>query len=1339
MNNYGLQVLLPVVRNCKQTLHTHAIYMRFYIACIIFCLTSICSSFGQAYKYIGVPEGLSDRRVLSIQKDRKGFMWFLTYTGIDRYDGKDVKHYRLQTEKGYLSFYSERNILETDRNGNVWVIGPEGELFRYNADNDVFKQELLPEEISASTFELIEMTTFDEVWYCNKDLCYVYDLNTRKVKQMKMDHKHKRLTCIFQYDKHTYYIGSEDGICRVILTDDEFILTQCIIPTKIFSLPKRIYVHKTNRLLAYSENSGIIVYDLTRDKTELLYPYAKDFPITKFLPYEENKVLISTRGAGVYQYDLREEKMEQFLHAETNEPNRMNGNNIRDIYMDENKRLWMSVYARGITVYDKALPYYRWYKNHLGNPNSLNDDLVNAILEDSDGDIWFATNNGLTLYSPSKDTWQHVFNRDNTDPESLKNCIFLSLYETRDGQILAGGFMTGIYRIDKESMTVQILTPHSYEQSSRPNNSNKYIRVILQDNEGLVWTGGNYYLGCSDNKKRIFKDYYIGSYVTCLLEKDSTTLLIGTGNGIYVLDKESNTLERKEMPFAPQPINAMFLHKNGDLYIGTTNSGLVVLHSDGQHDIYMYQTSSLLSNTINSIIPKNEKEVVVTTEQNIAMFYAEKKEFYNWTEDQGLIKTNFNPRAGIHTSRGTFIVGTNNGAIEWSDTMKIQRPQNIRILIDRILIDNRLATIHKEIDKQQDSVDVVTLTPDEKALGLHISSINYSNPLYTYYQWKLNGLYDYWRTTDNNNWLQFRNLAPGEYLLEIQCIAKEDYRVLGEKKLKIIVTPSFWQTGWALFAYLFIGIALIVIGIKYSWVRNERKFIRNRVKLFNRTTHYLRTSLSLMKASVNEIQQQEDISDKNRSYLQLINYNAEKLYQTVTNLLNIEKESHEKKIHATRHSLSELIGNYVNIFKPLAEQQGITLHYEDESENAKIWVDIRKIEIIFYNLFTNVIRHAQTSQFVHITSKVEGKYWSVSLHNNKLTQSVKSSVREKAIHLNQQRLKTELSIIKQLVDRHLGKLQSKGAGPSNYFFTVSFPIDHTKYIKYEIVQNEEERSSIFSSVKKLPVVLKGKNEKRDNTSKKYGTILIVESNPDILSFLGNSLSENWDVETAHSQEVALSIVKEQEPDIIISGFNQSGIGKTDLCTLLKSNNETSHIPIILLTTNEDRESIINGFGMLADHYISKPFDMQLLQAILMNIIENRKLLRRQLLQNEALYQSKENQKQTAEENNFLKEVKDKIKIHINDPDFNVDELCSLMGMSRTSLYNKIKALTDQKPSDIIRDIRMHKVCEMLLSGEHSISEVSDIMGFSEPKYFREVFKKYYSMTPGEYIKKMKEK
>ena len=1314
--------------------------MRFYIACIIFCLTSICSSFGQAYKYIGVTEGLSDRRVLSIKKDKVGFMWFLTYTGIDRYDGKNIKHYRLQTEEGYLSFYSEQSCLKTDRKGNVWVIGPEGELFRYNPNDDTFKQEILPEEISSSTFDLIEMVAFDEVWYCNKKFCYVYNLNTGNIQQVKMDHKHSRITCIYQYDEHTYYIGSEDGICRIILTDGKVLSTQCIIPTKTFCLPQRIFVHETNRLLAYSETDGIIVYDLTRDKTELLHPYAKDFPITNFLPYEETKVLISTRGAGVYLYDLREEKLKPFLYANTNEPNKMNGNNIRDIYMDENKRLWMSIYARGITVFDNSLPEYKWYKNHLGNPNSLNDDLVNAILEDSDGDIWFATNNGLAIYNPTSNTWQHIFNWDKTDPETLKDCIFLSLCETKEGQIITGGFMTGVHSIDKKSMTARALAPHSYEQNNRPNASNKYIRVILQDNEGLVWTGGNNYLGCSNDDKRTFKDYYIESYVTCLLEKDSTTLLIGTGNGLYTLDKKNYSLEKKEMPFAPQPINSLYLHKNGDLYIGTTISGLIVLHPDGQHDTYLYQTSALLSNTINNIIPKDEKELIVVTEQNIAMFDIQKKAFYNWTEDQGLIKTNFNPRAGIHTSRGTFIVGTNNGAIEWNDTIRIPRAQDTNILIDQILIDNLPAITQKEKNEPNDAIETLVLKHNDIALALHISSINYSNPQYAYFQWRLNGLYDYWRPIAKSNILQFRNLVPGEYLLEIQSIAKEDYRVLGEKRLRIIVTPSFWQTGWALFAYFLIGIALIAIGIKYSWTRNERKFIKNRIKLFNRTTHYLRTSLSLMKASVNEIQQQEDISDKSRSYLQLVNYNAEKLYQTVTNLLNIEKESHENKIHATCHSISGLIGSYINIFKPLAEQQDISLQYEDESGNVEVWVDIRKIEIIFYNLLTNVIRHAQTSQFVRITSKVEGKYWSVSLHNNNFeTRTTKPSVREKAMHLNQQRLKTELSIIKQLVDKHLGKLQSKGSGPSTYFFTVSFPIDHTKYIKHEIVQNEEERNSIFSSVKKLPIVLGGGTPKRDNTSKKYGTILIVESNPDILSFLGNSLSENWNVETAHSQEIALSIVKEQEPDIIISGFNQSGIGKTDLCTLLKSNNETSHIPIILLTTNEDRESIINGFGMLADHYVSKPFDMQLLQAILMNIIENRRLLRRQMLQNDALYQNKDNQKQTEKENNFLKEVKEKIKNHINDPNFNVDELCSLMGMSRTSLYNKVKVLTDQKPSDIIRDIRMHKVCEMLLSGEHSISEVSDIMGFSEPKYFREVFKKYYSMTPGEYIKKMKEK
>ena len=259
--------------------------MRFYIACIIFCLTSICSSFGQAYKYIGVTEGLSDRRVLSIQKDNRGFMWFLTYTGIDRYDGKKFKHYRLQSEQGYISLFSEKNILKTDSRGNIWAIGEQGELFMYDQLTDNFIQKQLPQEITTQHVERIEMTNFDEVWYCYPEHCYTYNLHSGKIQQIKTDHKHRHITCIYQYNENTYFIGSEDGICRAIIHQGKMMATECIIPSNDCKLPQLIYIHPaTGRLMAYSDKNGMIVYDLTLKMLEAQYPRLRDFPSPDSLP-----------------------------------------------------------------------------------------------------------------------------------------------------------------------------------------------------------------------------------------------------------------------------------------------------------------------------------------------------------------------------------------------------------------------------------------------------------------------------------------------------------------------------------------------------------------------------------------------------------------------------------------------------------------------------------------------------------------------------------------------------------------------------------------------------------------------------------------------------------------------------------------------------------------------------------------------------------------------------------------------------------------------------------------------------------------------------------------------
>lgn len=1310
--------------------------MRNFLVCIILFLTTYHASFGQAYKYIGVTEGLSDHRVLSIQKDNRGFMWFLTYRGIDRYDGNHFKHYSLQSEEGYISLFSEKTILKTDSKGNVWAISEQGQLFVYNPQTDLFVHKQLPPEITTQKIERIEMTDFDEIWYCYPEHCYTYDLNTAQIQQIQTDHKHKHITSIFQYDENIYYIGSEDGICRVIIHEGKMVATECIIPSKICELAQRIYVHpNSNRLMAYSDKNGMIVYDITLRKLEKQHIWFKDFPITGFNPFEEKYILIPTRGAGVYRYNLQEQTLEQYLHAQHDKPNKMNGNNIRALFVDECNRLWMSVYARSVTIFDKALPQYTWYKKNIGNPNSLNDELVNAILEDRDGDIWFATNNGLNLYSPSTNTWKHLFEWNPTNPETLKNCIFLSLHETDEGHIIAGGFMTGVYSINKKTLEATLLTPHSYKQNSNPNFANNYIRVIYQDSEGLTWTGGNYYLGCVDAKNQTFKNYFIGSVITCLLEKDSTTLLIGTGDGMYSMNKKTKEINKMRMPFASGHINTMYMHPNGDLYIGTTNSGLVILHQNGEHHIYRMQNSALLSNTINDIIPKNENDIVIVTEQNLAMFYVKQQKFLNWTEDMGLIKTYFNPRAGIHTSRGTFIVGSGNGAIEWNDTMKLPQQEETPIIIDKIKTSNPYSTSEDTISYSSvDSLNTIRLPYEEKSLAIYLTTIDYYTPSYTYFKWQLKGKYDYWTKTARNSWLEFRNLKPGEYTLSIQNIARDDYRILNKKELRIIIEPSFWHTKWAKLIILLLIITLVFICWKIFqfgslWNRTKKK-----LSIFTRNTQSLQTPLALIKAAVNDIATYETLSPKGQTLLNMVNYNTDSIHKMAINLISLEQQTsiRSRKLDVSRQQLDKLIGLYTELFTPLASQQGITLAYYPTAQNTKVWVNTQKMELIFYNLFDNIIRYTQTDGKITIRCHADERRWNVIISNETERHNPVMLGSEEIHHMDKEEFGGELSLILQLVKRHYGNLQYEKSSPAGYTFEASFPIEHPEYIKKG--KGKDLNPIIF--FKELWTALQLPQYHTEIHVEKQGHILLVEESDGSLAYMDSKLNEDWNISMAHNIETAVEIVNELPPDVIITSFIAPDNRGEDLCSILKSNPDTNHIPIIMLMMDDEKEELEKMFKLRADYYITNTFDMQGILNILKNIQDSQQS-RKKRLEQTALEQDLQEIKNTSikQEANFLNELKKLIKQHIDNPDFNVDDLCNFVGMSRTSLYNKMKTLTTQSPSDLIREARMTRAAEMLLANEYTIMEVSERMGFSEPKYFREVFKKHFGMTPSEYIKK----
>lgn len=1317
--------------------------MRFYIACVILYITTLCPAFGQAYKYISVTEGLSDRRVLSIQKDNTGFMWFLTYTGIDRYDGKNIKHYRLQSNEGYISFYSEKNILKIDKHGRTWAIGPEGELFKYIPVLDRFVEVKLPAEVKNNPLELVEMTDFGEVWYCFSDFCYVYNQDTETLRRITFDHQHKHITCLYQYDKNSYIIGSNDGVCRTIIDGEKPVVAECIISAAKGGIPQFLYVHApSKRLFIGNEQTGLTVYDLTLGRVEHTYSHLKDFLISNIVQYNEKQLLISTRGAGVYLYDFQRSVLEHFAYAEYEIPLRMNGNNIHALYVDEDKRVWMSAYGRGITYFDENLPSYTLYRHYIGNKNSLSDDLVNAVLEDSDGDFWFATNNGLSIYFPKTEIWQHLFQWDKSKPETLKDCIFLSLSEISPGRIVAGGFMTGVYVIDKKTMETRNITPLSYKRSKNPNFSNKYIRVIYPDKEGVIWTGGSQYLGRTDKINKTFQDFFIGKAITCILEKDPTTLLIGTGDGIYRFDKRTFKKEKLRMPFASQQINTMYLHTNGDLYIGTTNSGLVILHKNGEYNIYRYQTTALLSNTINTIVPVDDNQIIIATEQNIALFNIQKGTFRNWTNDQGLITANFSPRAGIHTSRGTLLFGSNGGAVEWSDTMRISKRDTTKVIIDLIMIENQQSV--SPVDSiegiaQLDSITELCLTHKQNSISIHLAAIDYGNPQYTYLHWKLKGRYDYWSLMNEDNRLQFRDLKPGEYTLQIQNISREDYRILGEKVLRIKVLPSFWQSNWGNLFFLLCAGLLVFIVKHYIKVRRKQKG----TELTNRTlvsaVSNVRAPLALIKSISNEVMQHEALTDKGNNYMQLVVYCAEKLNLMANNLLNVELESNIQRLKVEQYDLNELIRHYVSFFDPLIKQEQITVQFEDCGEKLPVWIDLKKIDLVVCNLLANLLKNTAKDGTIYLSVSMQEKNWCMSLHNRENTSremKENTTVNEHVAHMNQKQLNEELYVLQRLVHAHRGTLECRVYPSSKYTFKVTVPLKHISYFKQKPQRSKTHKIAPTFTHTNIQSQLMPHPIKGTVSTQKKGHILLMEEDAEVLTFLDNALCDEWNISMSRSVKVALGHVHEFQPDIIIASIVSTQNIGNDFCSILKSDMNTSHIPIILMTTDDDKEHVMNGFMYRADYFITKPFDLPVLRAILTNILENRRMLQERLTQVDVVHNLKEIKNVNVEqESKFLSDVRKMIKDHIDDPNFSVDELCSLMGMSRTSLYSKIKTLTHSSPSDIVREIRMQRACDLLLSEKCNIMEVSDRMGFSEPKYFREVFKKHFGISPSEYIKK----
>ena len=1310
----------------------------------------VISASPQLYRYIGTEEGLSSRRVISVRKDAKGYMWFLTQEGVDRYNGKQYVHYKLSDEDKTIQNFPNLSHLHIDNTGGIWVIGKNGYAFKYNNHLDKYDL-ILNFADSLQTGQKLPVTHIlmdrnDRLWLCTKNAQYIFHPQKNRITQLDSPIK-EEVTFVRQGEDNQFFIGTGHNILEAQLEGNRLTVKSTPV-LENFHIIQHLYYHKpTQSLLIGTLMDGFYLYKPDKKTLESIAEM-KDVTMNCVIPAfnSQEEVLIATDGNGVYKLNMATKELESYISASHDYSNKMNGDIIKDIYQDEENRIWMAVFPIGITVCSQNWPKHEWLQNTDEGTN-LASNQITYLLEDSDGDLWASTSNGVYMYNTQTKKWRSMLTSFHQNKHD-QNHVFISLCEAEPGVIYVGGYMSGMYRINKKDFIPHYFTPQSlgYRQV-RPD---KYIRSIYRDEEGKVWAGGYYNFKSLNPQTNEMEHYPINFPITYITSKNANELWIGTINGLYKFNKREKKLLQVNLSSDIGTINTIYQAGENTTYIGTNGSGMWVYDNQTEKlENFDIRNSSLISNNIFCILPSNkEGELIISTDNELTCFNIQERIFLNWAKEQGLLNGNFNTASGVKTRDGSVLFGSDNGLIMITDTIALPRIFKSKLVFDNFNIQYQLMKPGMEnspLTMPIDETKSITLPHDQNIFSLEVSSINYDCPSRILYSWKMEGFYDEWTKPSNIRLIRYTGLPPGKYKLKVRAILLDDNHIMEERDIQIIIKPPLSQTTIAYIFYVCIFLLIVLATIRHFWLSKTSLISKEKIQFFINTAHNIRTPLTLIKGPLDEISRTETLSEKGQHNLLTAIQSTDKLSELATKLIDFEKEEmYTSHVQVNSYELNQYIQEFLKGFKDYADNKHIQLTYEGSAESLEAWIDTNKIESILHNLVSNALKYTPEEGIVTVKLSRNSSHWSLIISDTGIGIS-EADQKKMFKHLfrgenaiNQRITGTGIGMLQtyRLVKRHHGSITVSSKENEGTTFTLQIPINHAKYLRQATKPNKKS-TVLYTDTTVINV------PKKPTTSLALSTapnILIVEDNPELRNFLSLNLSDTYVITTSENGEEALELLNNKQPDLIISDIMMPVMRGDELCKKLKSDVETSHIPIILLTALGDRENIIRGLKIKADSYVVKPFDMDILKATITSILANKETLRQRFAQ--LNYRTEDLPTVVQEtpglelDQAFLKKATSLIKENLSK-DFNVDDLCTEIGMSRSSFYNKIKALTNCSPSEFIRQIRMKEAANLLKSQKYTIAEVSDLTGYGDPKYFTDVFKKHYGMSPSAYMKQEK--
>lgn len=1314
--------------------------------------------FANPYRSYTVADGLSNSTVKAIYQDRMGYIWMGTRDGLNRLDGYEIKSFFHESE-GTLKPSNDIVSITGDKQGRMWIGTFNGvALFdpyceKFIELNTLYTGDEFPRGVVVGLWIAPDET----VWIATKMGVYVMQKGKcTSLDDFKGLYINSMAPCI---DGHLLLNVVNKGIAQL---DTRTSRSSYIFRGADYPAFLKIFQDEKGRTWLTSGLDNLQQFHCkTHTVTKINTTLPGDFNVWKgqvhdIKVYNDSTLLLATDN-GLLAMNERTHTVHRLLEKRM-PTGLLASRRLMSLYKDKQGSLWIGTFNEGALFYNSRQYMFRHY--------SLTSDIyhpvrVNGHLVEAQNKLWIGHNSGISSLNP-------------TDGEARN--IPLPMADART----TGDEVSFLFRNNENELFFYVLNKGIHSLNLRTLAVNKEIsalspdaqvRAMAKDASGNIWIAEDelsFYNPRTQMLNRSFSTNQDGStrfmLTQDLMPYGADMLVGGRTSGVWRFPYHPHETARyfKGDPLGFESlknknVSLLYLDSRQNLWIGTYDSGVYRCHLSKKTIEHFGKEQGLIHNSVCGVIEdRRTGDIWISTIIGLSRLSVKDSQIVNYTANTGFPLNEVSRNALLQAQSGRIYIGGNNGIAEF-DPQELAARQEEQAPIVRISSINSLNSDNGSEQVKYDdaqSLEHVTLSYKNAAVIIKFSPLDYIFPKGYKYAYQMEGLDKSWNYVERNE-VTYSHLAAGSYTFYVKACDSDG--IWGEKTaVTVIVYPPLWLTGWAKALYVLLALTLLV-GILYALYQrktakykrrieeiekeNTERNYRMKIELFTNFSHELRTPLTLITGPSEGMLQDEALPQKFLFPMKQIHKNSNRLLLLVNQLMDFRKlEYGAMMLKLSRVNIGTFLTGRIDSFSDLLHKKELTIRFTNDYYGEELWIDTDLMEKVLFNLLSNAVKHSPKGTQIKVCSVARNNSVLISVKDCgegisteniprvfdpffQVEQGSKGELFGSGIGLN---------MAQYVVKLHKGKIwveSSPGCG-AEFFVELNLGRDCFTEANVKFVENSEDtwqekiNRECIAPIEEESLSI---TQQEDRCQ-----VLVVEDDDDMRQYIVNILSKHYSVIEAADGKVALELALEQIPDLIVSDVMMPVMDGIELCARVKQEMAVAHIPVVLLTARALNEHIEQGYEVMADDYVLKPFAAKVLLAKLDSLIKNRNRLRK--LFGEKMDAIEVPVAELGVQNPFLQRLMELISEKAEDPGLSINHLYEALGMSRSQFFKKMKAISDVSPNKLILNIRMKLAAEKLATGEYTVSEVAYAVGYSDPSYFSKVFKSTYHIAPASYLK-----